>query len=130
DKSIADDAAKAAGALGTINSSMSAFAQLTTASGADLMERLQPVVVCKFLSDFFLNATYRPVVDRIRDYPVLFRRGLVGMRDSLKDLLNQTDGATPLEWEQAAQELVEVQKVAMLEQGVPDASVAAELAAL
>jgi hypothetical protein len=119
-----------AAALGGIQASMSSFAGVVAAQGANLVDILELVTRCKFIHDFFQASTYRAVIDRLEKYPVWFRTGMEQMERALVDHLAQADGPTPHDQVMTAQQLVEVTKIRQLEQDSADPAALARLTAL
>ena len=96
------------------------FAALLTTAGHSLFEAIELVTVCKFLYDFFGEASFRTITDRMNSYPLSMRAGIDSVMTNLKAHIDQTDQTTPYEQVISAQRLVEMIMLHQLERGSAD----------
>ena len=112
--------------LGNVNS----YTSIVGTQGDDLAHAMEFISVVKFLDDFFSQATFRAVFDRLKAYPSRFTQTVLDIEKPLTDFCDQADGPKPYERVVAAQKLVEAVKLKQLDLGHSDPPALAHLTAL
>lgn len=118
------------GLLDQILANVNSYSSLVGAQGDDLANAMEFINVVKFLDDFFSQATFRKVFDRLKAYPTRFSSTLVDIEVPLRDFCDQADGPKPYERVVAAQRLVEAVKLRQLDQGRADGTALSRLKGL
>ena len=113
--------------LNQILANVNSYNAVVTKQSTDLSNAIQFINTVKAMNDFFTQADYRGVFDRLKDYPPRFTQTLKDIEKPLTDFCDQADGPRPYERVIAAQKLVEVLKLRQLDDGKSDPAALAHL---